>query len=231
MSNRIRFLLVLLLLYPSIRLAASLLEKTALPSSWNSWDNTWDIEVLVNHSLIVRIELAGHQVTIASVQQHLLFLLDEQFPEPGSYFTEVESWYTKSGPGRVLLLSPASPYFAIDSRSPALAPFFQSLPKDQERFVSQFRSSGGTFVKAGPLSSVAGFAYRGGLFVVPPYAAWTLVGLLLSPFMFSLLRLVRRLPRWWRNRCQDCGYDLRGNVSGACSECGRSVVRMRVPCP
>ena len=37
------------------------------------------------------------------------------------------------------------------------------------------------------------------------------------------------LFRWWKRRvrpgyCVGCGYDLTGNVSGVCPECGRSVV-------
>ncbi|MBU0616661.1 MAG: hypothetical protein KKI02_02990 [Planctomycetes bacterium] len=35
---------------------------------------------------------------------------------------------------------------------------------------------------------------------------------------------------WWRDRrrippgrCQDCGYNLTGNVSGRCPECGQAI--------
>ena len=32
----------------------------------------------------------------------------------------------------------------------------------------------------------------------------------------------RCVPKFPRGCCQQCGYDLRGNVSGVCSECGAS---------
>lgn len=37
---------------------------------------------------------------------------------------------------------------------------------------------------------------------------------------------VRRMQRWrrrMRRQCVECGYDLRGNTSGACPECGSKV--------
>ena len=40
---------------------------------------------------------------------------------------------------------------------------------------------------------------------------------------------------WWRDRrinpkghCQKCGYDLTGNVSGRCPECGTELEQKRV---
>ena len=37
------------------------------------------------------------------------------------------------------------------------------------------------------------------------------------------LQLRRRRDRRKAGQCQDCGYDLTGNESGACPECGRQV--------
>jgi len=54
---------------------------------------------------------------------------------------------------------------------------------------------------------------------LPPIAATAgLIGglVLIWPYV---LRLARRRS----NRCQKCGYDLRGNVSGVCPECGTTV--------
>ncbi len=34
---------------------------------------------------------------------------------------------------------------------------------------------------------------------------------------------VRAIERQAQNRCQGCGYDLTGNVSGVCPECGTAV--------
>jgi hypothetical protein len=51
-------------------------------------------------------------------------------------------------------------------------------------------------------------------------------------FPFSLLLVVIAIPTaflFWRDRrippghCQSCGYNLRGNVSGVCPECGTPV--------
>jgi len=52
--------------------------------------------------------------------------------------------------------------------------------------------------------------------------------LLLVAFAFyPVLVLVRGPLRWWwfarRGRCERCGYDLTGNVSGVCPECGRRL--------
>ena len=34
------------------------------------------------------------------------------------------------------------------------------------------------------------------------------------------------LKRFGPNQCQSCGYDLTGNVSGVCPECGNKVTRL-----
>lgn len=53
---------------------------------------------------------------------------------------------------------------------------------------------------------------------------WAVVGILMSfPFWTLLRGPVRRLFRRWRGRCLRCGYDLRGNESGICPECGEEV--------
>lgn len=62
---------------------------------------------------------------------------------------------------------------------------------------------------------------RGGVLRAP---LWLLAGLLLAHPSIALLR--GPLRRRWRRRCNactGCGYDLTGNVSGVCPECGRKV--------
>ncbi len=48
---------------------------------------------------------------------------------------------------------------------------------------------------------------------------------------YPTLALIRGPVRRWRRRrkglCAKCGYDLTGNVSGACPECGTAIVAVR----
>lgn len=53
--------------------------------------------------------------------------------------------------------------------------------------------------------------------------AWLPVGLLLIQPMKRLVVARWRRRRSGRNQCLDCGYDLTGNVSGVCSECGSAI--------
>jgi len=61
----------------------------------------------------------------------------------------------------------------------------------------------------------------GGLVVVPLWMSLGLVG-------------VPTVVLWWRDRrrippghCRKCGYNLTGNVSGVCPECGTAVAETR----
>lgn len=64
-------------------------------------------------------------------------------------------------------------------------------------------------------------------------AGWFMPQVVVLPiWLFALLflaltiYLVRRLrPRFPAGCCAKCGYDLTGNVSGVCPECGTSVAR------
>lgn len=58
-----------------------------------------------------------------------------------------------------------------------------------------------------------------------PWALWTFLTALLPAWVLGhRLRRVRRLRRQSAGRCPHCSYNLTGNVSGACPECGRAVV-------
>ena len=60
---------------------------------------------------------------------------------------------------------------------------------------------------------------------VPLFApTLALAVLVLIRFRRSLYR--RFVPVWSPSACRRCGYDLTGNVSGTCPECGRAVPRM-----
>lgn len=64
---------------------------------------------------------------------------------------------------------------------------------------------------------------------LPYRPIWT--GLLVDSFVFAsawwvgltLLGRARRTARRHRGRCAACGYDLAGNVTGTCPECGKAV--------
>ncbi len=49
-----------------------------------------------------------------------------------------------------------------------------------------------------------------------------LLGVLMS-VMFGCAAYAQRRERFLKGKCQWCAYDLTGNVSGRCPECGRSV--------
>jgi hypothetical protein len=72
------------------------------------------------------------------------------------------------------------------------------------------------------------FIERGGRFPSSAFAAgcppWFLVLLFgLYPALAFTLRSVRLRRRRRRNQCIHCGYNLTGNVSGICPECGRAA--------
>ena len=53
-------------------------------------------------------------------------------------------------------------------------------------------------------------------------AAWIAWIVLERPKVLAKERSLRRQVRRANGQCQDCGYDLTGNVSGVCPECGAS---------
>lgn len=64
------------------------------------------------------------------------------------------------------------------------------------------------------------------LFVEGVLPCW-LVAICLTSVALPIWRRIRREWEAWQEtsagRCAGCGYDLRGNVSGVCPECGRQV--------
>ena len=59
---------------------------------------------------------------------------------------------------------------------------------------------------------------------IGPFPAWFPPILFGAP-LYALLRFPARRRRRRRKQglCVDCGYDLTGNVTGVCSECGTEV--------
>lgn len=62
-------------------------------------------------------------------------------------------------------------------------------------------------------------------FLIP---VWCLIVVFLLPPIFFLTRCLIRLRRRPDTACTTCHYDLTGNVSGICPECGRAIVRSQV---
>jgi len=55
----------------------------------------------------------------------------------------------------------------------------------------------------------------------PPQEAWVWIGLSIAPGIIAIV--FNRTPRSKPGHCTKCGYNLTGNTSGVCSECGAAV--------
>ena len=56
---------------------------------------------------------------------------------------------------------------------------------------------------------------------LPPLQGRLILGSLMIPGVVAMI--FQRTPRIPHGHCKTCGYNLRGNVSGKCSECGAPV--------
>jgi predicted RNA-binding Zn-ribbon protein involved in translation (DUF1610 family) len=137
------------------------------------------------------------------------------------YQTADRYWNISAGSGRMWFTRSSVPYWAGDG--------FKSLSANP-RFDAQF--DGILVIKPAPsghLIGVCGFGFLRYLNGRPPNANWdTRIGV---PFWFIfLLELMLAIIwlRWRRSQprpgtCTACGYDLTGNVSGVCPECGKPL--------
>jgi hypothetical protein len=57
------------------------------------------------------------------------------------------------------------------------------------------------------------------------FPIWILAVVLSTPFVLFVLRWYRARARARTGRCVPCGYDLTGNISGQCPECGCPISR------
>jgi len=72
--------------------------------------------------------------------------------------------------------------------------------RDEDRFIPRASSSGGFTTLSVPL--------------------WMLFAALITPLVISVVRCARTRP----GCCPACGYDLTGNTSGRCPECGTASI-------
>lgn len=66
------------------------------------------------------------------------------------------------------------------------------------------------------------------VFVVPYWFTTGLTAMITLLCMRSHLRIRRRIQL---NHCQKCGYNLTGNITGVCSECGMPILRQVTMAP
>ena len=95
-------------------------------------------------------------------------------------------------------------------------------------FVILTSASGGSYLY---LIAVKSFWFAN--FKNPGWERWRLwadlcsVGVLLCIGLFVgaawYLVKTRSMPKYASGYCQECGYDLTGNVTGRCPECGKSI--------
>ncbi|UCE58442.1 MAG: hypothetical protein JSU63_13480 [Phycisphaerales bacterium] len=135
----------------------------------------------------------------------------------------------RSGYGAVVAISwPASGHYS--GRAKTQLPMFKEQMRDDPNATdpSYFRRHS----NAPGLSSFLGFGYGKS---AAPYYSWITRQVFMFPLWFPvvvfaaypLLLLWRRPIRGWRRRrrglCAECAYDLTGNLSGVCPECGTAI--------
>jgi len=128
-----------------------------------------------------------------------------------------------SEPGQVCLALFVSPPGLPDTRLPRISCHSEKVSGDNFWVDARIRNGFGWRLLG------VGYAYQSSgaqatrVFFVPHW----LIGVMLSAY--PLLRSWRR----WRSRpcsypaCAKCGYNLTGNVSGVCPECGEKIVPKR----
>ena len=158
------------------------------------------------------------------------------------------------GLGRILRISsptarirvgliPSSPNLYVSSDS---SDTDWLLPDDNQAFVGlRFDGRGNWVQTLGVRTRSAGgsFGWNRGSSIFPivnpapspPFpvvtSQWVRAPLWLPALMFAfpqaivVVRALRRRRRRRAHECLACGYDLTGNVSGVCPECGRAIVR------
>jgi hypothetical protein len=69
---------------------------------------------------------------------------------------------------------------------------------------------------------VSGHIYFANVWLEKTRFSWWHLAILLT-LPFGCMILLRLFKRSKKGHCSECGYDLRGNVTGVCSECGTLI--------
>ena len=140
---------------------------------------------------------------------------------------ESSTWFLASSPGRVILIT-----HWYCSRSPRTSGGQRRVRHEARpslrgpEFDTTFAVNRLGFALHWPaptLATAGGLTYPSGYerWVVVPH--WLLVVVLLVPPGWWAVARVRGWRRRTAGLCRRCGYDLTGNVSGVCPECGTPV--------
>jgi len=97
-----------------------------------------------------------------------------------------------------------------------------SYPELMDMYPYAWKWHGVSYLGNGdnPFSKPLGKGYGNRYFAAPAWMACLLLAILPVTFVGRAMRN-RALIRW--HRCSTCGYNLTGNTSGVCPECGTAI--------
>ena len=143
------------------------------------------------------------------------YWVGERFYVPHRTHSVERFWTVMSGAGSLafgVLTDPSPDSTSIESWS-----YERIVPRGVIRNIGTWFAGFGFFQET---IAIFGFVMYSS-FVVVPY--WLPCLILLSPTGVRMYRWRRRIRRQQSHQCPMCGYDLKGNISGICPECGTAV--------
>ena len=153
---------------------------------------------------------------------------DVQWPDEQSNSWHWHDWEFESACGGLYYMSESSeliPMICEDSPSPQSTWQRISSPVAKNAWL-RFPGNLLPYIELGPKPSGGGGAsdsVQGGEVVVVFVPYWCVLAVTLPLPVGRLIRRRRSARRRKMNLCTDCGYDLAGNISGICPECGKAI--------